>query len=205
MRSGRCDWELLLFCPTGRGGQQATRSYPLCPCCYSRPPLPGGHDAETPGRCSRCPHPEEHPIVAELAVCACPETADAGGKLLLDPLGGPHWRLVSSRGAFMMQFPPFVHALSLGGPCRCAASSCRQLRVEFERSFSPLEGGATTHEGCPSSDPLILAVCDSAAPAPRGGKGGGGKRGGKGGGKGGGRAKGGGKGGGRGGGGKGGR
>ena len=48
--------------------------------------------------CYRCPHPEEHPIVQPLCVCACPETVTEGGMPLLDPTGGPGWRLVSSRG-----------------------------------------------------------------------------------------------------------
>lgn len=138
-----CDFELLLYVVSSRGGA-ASRTYPLCPYCYSRPPLEGGHDATAAGRCSRCPHPEHHPIVDELALCACPETAGEGGKLLLDPSGGPNWRLISSRGAYTLPLPPFVHSLAVGAPCGCAGD-CRRLRVEFQRDRSPLEDSATSH------------------------------------------------------------
>ena len=174
-----CDFELLLYTPSGRG---KPRAYPLCPHCYNEPPLPGGHDAATPGRCSRSPHPEGHPIVSELSVCACPETADQGGRLLLDPTGGPNWQLISSRGSFHLALPPFVHSLSVGPPCGCAGS-CRKLLIEFQRNRSPLDDGSTSHQGCVLSDELINALCESAIPVGRGkggGKGGGKGKGGKG-------------------------
>ena len=57
-------------------------------------------------------HPEHPPAADQRLIFA--------GRLLLDPSGGPNWRLVSSRCSFVMQLPPFVHALSLGGPCGCA-------------------------------------------------------------------------------------
>ena len=114
----QCGFELLLYVPNGRG---PTRSYPLCPGCFHAAGTAEGAGeaaaAEGAGdsagdsagdlaalgaavaeRCSHCPHPESHPIVAELACCACPETVLQGGRLLIDPSGGPHWRLVSSRG-----------------------------------------------------------------------------------------------------------
>ena len=119
-----CQFELLLFTITARGGAQ--RAYPLCPCCFSRQPLPGGvPPSDSP--CYRCPHPEAHPIVQPLCVCTCPETAVDGGMLLLDPTGGPPWRLVSSRGAYTMQLPPFVHRLAVGERCGCT-ESCRWCR-----------------------------------------------------------------------------
>ena len=155
-----CAYELLLFAPSTRGAA-GQRAYPLCPGCFCQPPLPGGMDPDDEGRCSRCPHPEAHPIVAELGVCACPETADQGGQLLLDPTGGPHWRLVSSRSALMRSFPPFVHLVSLGPRCGCAGT-CRKIVVEFQRGRSPLADGATRHVGCVLSDELLEALFRSA-------------------------------------------
>jgi DNA topoisomerase-3 len=155
-----CAYELLLFAPNTRGAA-GQRTYPLCPGCFCQPPLPGGMDPDDEGRCSRCPHPEAHPIVAELGVCACPETADLGGQLLLDPTGGPHWRLVSSRSALVRSFPPFVHQVSLGPRCGCAGT-CRKIVVEFQRGRSPLADGATRHVGCVLSDELLEALFQSA-------------------------------------------
>ena len=65
-----------------------------------------------------------------------------------------------------------------------AGGSCRLLRVEFQHERSPLADGATVHEGCALTDPLIADLCDAA------GGGGGGKGKGKGKGKGGGKGKG---------------
>ena len=184
-RCPRCDCGLLLYSVSGRGGASA-RTYPLCAQCYSQPQPAGGTQPHE-GRCSHCPHPEEHPIVSELALCACPETADLGGRLIIDPSGGPHWRLVSTRGSFTLALPPFVHALSVGTMCGCSGG-CAKLRIDFQRTRSPLENGETTHEACILTDELIHALCESTSPSPRGGRAGGrgkGGEGGKGGGKGG--------------------
>ena len=180
LRCSLCDFELLLFTPRGGGPD---RHYPLCPHCYSRPP-DGGEAPAADALCTGCPHPVDHPAVAALVVCACPETAERGGWLLVDPTGGPRWLLISSRGRYTMPFPPFVHKLSVGAGCSCAGGSCRLLRVEFQHERSPLADGATVHEGCALTDPLIADLCDAA------GGGGGGKGKGKGKGKGGGTGKG---------------
>lgn len=158
-----CSFELLLYSPNGRG---PTRTYPLCPQCFN-----GEKKVASASRVSSCPHDESHPIVANLACCACPETVDQGGKLLLDPSGGPNWRLISSRCSYVMPLPPFVHSVSIAEACGCAVT-CRKLRIEFQRNRSPLLDGQLTHEGCPMSDELIQALCDSAMPTSRGGKGG---------------------------------
>ena len=151
-----CEFELLLYTPNGRG---PPRSYPLCPGCYQKE----ARAEESPGRCSACPHPESHPTVTELLCCACPETADQGGMLLLDPTGGPNWRLVSTRGSYSISLPAFIQSITISGPCGCALT-CRKLRIQFDRNWSPLDHGDTVHEGCPVSDPLIQALCDSASP-----------------------------------------
>ena len=213
----RCGFELCLFTPrsTGRGGGGEDRTYPLCPYCWSCPAEGEGEPPTSDAHCSACPHREDHPIVAALVVCACPETAERGGKLLLDPTGGPRWRLVSSRGRLVLAFPPFVHKLSVGTRCGCGggggpgeggggpgegglgsggSGSCRLLRVEFQRGRSPLPDGSTVHEGCVLSDQLIADLCDAAA-GDRAGRGDGGGKAGKGKGRGG-KAKGGAKGGG---------
>ena len=107
--------------------------------------------------------------------------------MLLDPLGAPNWRLVSSRGRHVVKLPPFINKVSVGPPCGCAGS-CRKLIVEFHRERTPLAEGATTHSGCLLSDELLQALTESAAEAPGSkgkGRGGGKGKGGRGGGKGG--------------------
>ena len=85
--------------------------------------------------------------------------------MLLDPLGAPNWRLVSSRGRHVVKLPPFINKVSVGPPCGCAGS-CRKLIVEFHRERTPLADGATTHSGCLLSDELLQALTESAAEAP---------------------------------------
>ena len=178
-----CSFELILFTLAERGSPQAggrPRSYPLCPHCYLHPPFPGGADPQAEQPCARAPHPEAHPVMAELAVCACPETADLGGVLMLDAAGAPPHRLLSSRGRFALVLPTFVHKIALGRRCGCTPS-CRLLQLEFHRDRSPLPDGATAHSGCVLSDPLLRELTDFAAPATPAGKGKGGKgKGGKG-------------------------
>ena len=178
----RCGFGLALFLPRSA----EPRAYPLCPRCYNEP----GGEAPPPAsdaKVTACPLPEDHPSVAPLRVCACPETAHEGGVMLLDPLGAPNWRLVSSRGRHVVKLPPFINKVSVGAPCGCAGS-CRKLIVEFHRERTPLADGATTHSGCLLSDELLQALTESAAEAPGSkgkGRGGGKGKGGRGGGKGG--------------------
>jgi hypothetical protein len=49
--------------------------------------------------------------IAPLVVCACPETAQSGGALLLDPSGGPNWQLISTQSAYTIKLPQ-VRALA---------------------------------------------------------------------------------------------
>ena len=95
-------------------------------------PADGSEAPAAEALCTGCPHPVDHPAVAALAVCACPETAERGGWLLVDPTGGPRWQLISSRGRYTMPFPPFVHKLSVGAGCSCAGGSCRLLRRNYD-------------------------------------------------------------------------
>ena len=114
-----CDFELLLFTVSGRGRGSSTRAYPLCPYCYNHPPIgeksPAAAVDEAPGtRCSRCPHPEEHPIVSELSVCTCPRRRyRVGGSSSIQPgrSGG------SSRREEWIpsELPPFVYLVSISG------------------------------------------------------------------------------------------
>ncbi|KAL1503141.1 hypothetical protein AB1Y20_011203 [Prymnesium parvum] len=165
-----CGFGLLLFTISGRRGTQ--RCYPLCPSCFSRHPLPDRALASD-APCYRCPHPEAHPIVKPLCVCACPESAASGGMMLLDPTGAPAWRLVSSQGAHAIRLPPFIHKLSVGARCGCT-ESCRLLRIEFQRERSPLPNGETVHEGCVLNDELIqsMAALAGTEPTSASGKGG---------------------------------
>ena len=52
--------------------------------------------------CLECPLPDHHPTVLSMKVCDDPES---GGCFILDPTGGPKWRLVSTRSSFSVHFP----------------------------------------------------------------------------------------------------
>ena len=95
--TGRTFWT---YCSTY---SQVARSFPLCARCYQSagdsnapadaaappespaPPEPLPSSFESPALCMHCPHPESHPIIAELALCACPQS---DGVLIRDPSRG---------------------------------------------------------------------------------------------------------------------
>ena len=193
-----CGFELCLFSPRA----PPSRAYPLCPSCFDDSLDDGaagiastGADVDASAEtfaavcASGSPHGESHPAVAPLVACACPVSGREGGALLLDPRGGPEWRLVSTRASFAYRLPPFIHSLRVGAPCGCDAArggdgvvGCRFLHVEFHRDYSPIEGGGTAHTGCLRSDELLQALCEFEEAGGRGrgrGKGGKGSKGSK--------------------------
>lgn len=192
-----CDFELCLYIIKTR----PERAFPLCPNCWQSELGDEGleqgsgyavdktwcdgrkaaamEDASSVAAMSSsvraavlyCPHPETHPAVAELVVSPCPISAKEGGRLLLDPRGGPTWRLVSSRAPFAYRLPAFVHRVTVGPRCPCPSVDCRVLQVEFHRNYSPLPDGSLVHEGCLRTDTLLRDLCE----AEEGGKGRGGR------------------------------
>ena len=83
---GVCGFELLL-------SAQGDRVYPLCPYCHNHPPFPGGPTREASWAGARTP--PEHPEVDRLRVCPCPECDPSlGACLIIEPVGGPRWKLV---------------------------------------------------------------------------------------------------------------
>ena len=52
-----------------------------------------------------CPHPDNHPLIAEMTVSPDPES---DGVLILDPHLGPKWRLVSTREPTIVHLPKSV-------------------------------------------------------------------------------------------------
>ena len=88
-----CGFELSLF-QVGVGKDQ--RTYPLCPNCFNSPRPEWGATASSKGICIECPHPDGHPLVKKLTLCADEET---GGVFILDPGSAPNnWRLCRSVG-----------------------------------------------------------------------------------------------------------
>ena len=87
---------------------------------------------------------DSHPIVQRLAVCDCPESE---GKLIVDPTGGPNWKLVSTRSPLVACFPPGINKVTVLQ--ESDESGSRLLEVDFnERKFSgKVPGGGLKHVG----------------------------------------------------------
>ena len=64
------------------------QSFPLCPFCFSHPPLDGMKDKSG---CNQCTHPTCKHSVARLSVMEC--DACDGGVLVLEPFTAPKWLL----------------------------------------------------------------------------------------------------------------
>ena len=97
----------------------------------------GGGTGALVALCQRCPHSELHPAVAPLVVCACPDTAEKGGALILDPTGGPNWKLVSTQCSYMVSWQVRPHKVRVL-PEVDEASGAHYLEVEFNRNHCPL-------------------------------------------------------------------
>lgn len=154
-----CRFELMLFDAT------PLATFPLCAGCYAeRAPPPDAAAAEERAAppCLDCPHPDEHPLVARLAVCEDRHSAD-GGMLILDPGGNPHagWRLISTRGSIVIELPTSVRAARLPPGAEAEAETgCRMLELEFKPGQEPVVDGRSvrTHRGSVLTDPLMLQL-----------------------------------------------
>ena len=102
------------------------------------------------------PMDDSHPIVQRLAVCDCPESE---GKLIVDPTGGPNWKLVSTRSPLVACFPPGINKVTVLQ--ESDESGSRLLEVDFnERKFSgKVPGGGLKHVGS-LADPFVEGLLE---------------------------------------------
>lgn len=100
-------------------------------------PTGGGGFSSATSLCLRCPMSELHPAIEPLVVCACPDTAETGGALMLDPTGGPQWKLVSTQCSLMIILPAGAHRVRVL-PDADEATGQRYLEVVFNKNRSPL-------------------------------------------------------------------
>ena len=114
--------------------------------------------------CLECPLPDSHPTVQSMRVCDDPES---GGCFILDPSGGPKWRLISTRSAFCVHFPKKrVKSVTVLGK-KDEATGCHWIRLEFQEGQVPQEilakekgKGKTikSYSGCLLTDPIFAPV-----------------------------------------------
>ena len=95
--------------------------------------------------CQRCPMSELHPAIAPLVVCACPDTAETGGALMLDPTGGPHWKLISTQCSYTIKLPAGAHRVRVLPEVN--DYGCRLLEVDFNKNQSPMGPDETKYIG----------------------------------------------------------
>ncbi|XP_047134051.1 DNA topoisomerase 3-beta-1 isoform X1 [Hydra vulgaris] len=137
------DFELLLWT---RGG--ATKSFPLCPFCFSNPPLDGMKEKSG---CNQCTHPTCKHSLAKLSVMEC--DACDGGVLVLEPFSAPKWQLSCNKCNCIWSLLKNVPFVSVKDDiCECGA---RLLEVHFDKEKSPLPDNKVKHIGCLICDPVI--------------------------------------------------
>ena len=132
----------------------SNKSFPLCPNCYCNPPE--GLQGAEKGLCTTCPMDDRHPIIEKLTVCDCPESE---GVLIVDPVGGPNWKLVSTRSPLMVAFPAGVNRVSVL-PDK-DESGCHMLEIDFNerKSNVKLPGGGFKYVGS-LSDPFLEGILE---------------------------------------------
>lgn len=108
----------------------------------------GGEEGSSasPLFCTTCPMSEFHPALSPLVVCACPESWECGGALILDPTGGPNWRLISTRSNLMVLLPQGARTIRVLQELD-SATQCRYLQIDFHKLRSPLGPNATRYKG----------------------------------------------------------
>jgi DNA topoisomerase-3 len=106
----------------------------------------GGGSSSATSLCLRCPMSELHPAVEPFVVCACPDTAETGGALILDPTGGPQWKLISTQCSYMIMLPPGAHRVRVL-PDADEATGRRYLELVFNKNRSPLGPDDTKYTG----------------------------------------------------------
>ena len=85
--------------------------------------------------CAHMSHGRQAPDDQSLTVY---EDSESGGAFLLDPSGGPKWKLVNSRHATIHYFPQCVHRVTLLKK-RDDNAGCKLMKIEFKTGQSPLE------------------------------------------------------------------
>lgn len=95
--------------------------------------------------------PDLHPTIQALTVYR--EESD-GGAFILDPTGGPKWKLVNTRNATIQYFPKDTHRVTVLKK-RDVKTNCAFLKIEFKTGRSPMKDGATENVGCFLANKLI--------------------------------------------------
>ncbi|ONM56133.1 DNA topoisomerase 3-alpha [Zea mays] len=159
-------FELLLFSMVGPDA----KSFPLCPFCYNCPPFEGidklfgalklddtgkvGKGAGMP--CFLCPHPTCKQSMITQGVCACPECS---GTLILDPVSAPKWRLYCNMCNCIVLLPHAAHRITTTDK-KCLTCESTIIEVDFNKKTTPLQDGATLHEGCILCDDLLHSLIE---------------------------------------------
>eukprot|EP00501_MAST-03F_sp_TOSAG23-6_P000842 GSMAST32.ASY1.ANO1.874.1 assembled CDS len=147
-----CDFELCLY---SCGNPQ--RTFPLCPYCYNNPKPEWGsisnknqkHRRGSTSSVKRnlvlnCPLPDLHPSIQALVVY---EDIENGGFYILDPTGGPKWKLVNTRNASIQYFPSCVARVKVMKKVD-SDMKCAFLKVEFKKGQSLMQDGADESIDC---------------------------------------------------------
>jgi|EP01046_Picozoa_sp_COSAG06_P026634 hypothetical protein len=87
-------------------------------------------------------------------VCACPDTAETGGALMLDPTGGPHWKLISTQCSYIIKLPAGAHRVRVLPATDDYGQ--RLLEVDFHKNQSPMGPEETKY--CSGEDASVIQI-----------------------------------------------
>ena len=147
-----CQFELCLYI-TG----QPTRTFPLCPYCFTNFEADESLDKEEKKINSRrivldCPLPDLHPVIEKLTVCP---DLDSGGVFILDVTSTNRWSFVSTKAPTTLYLPQSVNRVTILDK-KDEFTGCPFIKVEFEDGDNEEYGVVgDCHTGCMLFDEVL--------------------------------------------------
>ena len=162
-----CNFELCLYSVGA-----PPRTFPLCPNCFNSPDWALQEPANEEDRedenkerqikrmagkslVLECPLPDHHPLIEELYVSPDP---DSEGIFILDPRGGPKWKLLSTRDPTIIHLAKSIEKVTVLDE-KEEITGCHKIRINFKAGESPLEGGDTKYTCFFPTDQILQDSC----------------------------------------------
>lgn len=141
------EFELLLWSKDGN-----SKSYPLCPNCYTTPPF---KDMNSKSGCNQCTHPTCKHSSKQLTVAECPFCES--GVIVLEPFTAPKWRMSCNKCSSCWTVCKTALKILISTE-KCDQCQGALLDVTFPKEKTPLPDGRTKIKGCPMCDSAFVPM-----------------------------------------------